>query len=557
MPIEIQLLLRPHAPAETYAAKKGQTLEQIADELSDRFTLRPVAALVDNVERELTYHIAGPCVVRFLDMRSNIADRIYQRSLCLVFLKAVHDVMGEINVDILNSINRGLYAEVGGSSRLTDAQIHDVANRMRAIIKADIPIERTVETRDELLTEMKDIFSEEKLELIRHAPDVQYIAVYRIEDYVNYFYGHMVPSTGYLDTFELTRYMNGVLMRYPDPSHPDSLPPYVNDEKIFDAFERGWHIAKSLDVGFAGDLNREIAVGSGAEIITIAERIHSARIKTIARGIIDSKKRIVLIAGPSSSGKTTFAHRLSAMLAEYTGAEPLYLGTDDYFRDRETLSKDEEGEYNFEDLDAVDVEAFNRDMNALLSGGEADLPVFDFLIGKRRYGERITRLTDGQLVVIEGIHGLNANLSPYIPEEQKFRVYISPLSQLNIDDHNRIPTTDVRLLRRMLRDHRTRGKSVEDTIRTWPKVRTGENINIFPYNHEADMVFNSALLYEIAVLRPFCEELLSKVPQELTEYSEARRLLNFLRFFSPLEDTEPIPKQSLIREFIGGGLLEE
>ncbi|MDR3072294.1 MAG: nucleoside kinase [Clostridiales Family XIII bacterium] len=555
MAIEISIQFEKSEPPFVCKVEQGITLVELTKEFAHRIKYRIIAALVDNIEKELTYRIQESCHIRFLDLRSNIADRIYQRSLCLVYLKAANDILGNADIDILNSINRGLYTETNKPKHLTDAQIIAIGNRMKEIISADMPIEKTVESRDELLAQMQDHFSAEKLELVRHTPDIQNIAIYSIDGYSNYFYGHMVPSTGCLDVFGLNRYQNGMLLRYPDTSYPNVLPPYVNDEKIFDEFARGWNIAKSLDSGYAGDLNREISNGSSAEIITISERLHVARIKSIARSIIESQKRVVLISGPSSSGKTTFANRLSSALAIY-GTMPLYLGTDDYFIDRALLTKDEDGEYNFEDLDAVDVEAFNNDVNALLLGEEVDLPIFDFIEGKRIYGNRKTRLEENQLIVIEGIHGLNANLSLHIPENQKFRVYISPLSQLNIDDHNRIPTTDVRLLRRILRDSRTRGKSVNETIRLWPKVRAGENINIFPFNHEADMVFNSALLYEVSVLRLFCEPLLMQVSVKDPEYSEAKRLLSFLKFFSPLEATDVIPKQSILREFIGGGLLE-
>jgi uridine kinase len=536
--------------------ESGSTLEKIANEYNQKLPYRIVAALVDNVERELTYKITEPCNIEFLDLRDSVADRIYQRSLSFLYLKAVNDVLGNVETDIFNSINKGLYSEISHGEYIHNEQMEAIEQRMHYLVKKDLPIVRTTKSREYLLSELKEELSEEKLEILRNNPDVDYIVIYELDGYHNYFYGHMVPSTGYLDVFKLSRYKGGVLLRYPDQNNPHICAPYVDDNKIFHEFKRGWDIASSLDVSYVGDLNRELRSGNSAEIITIAERIHSARIKNIAQTILEQKKRIVLIAGPSSSGKTTFAHRLSAVLAEYTGVEPLYLGTDDYFIDRALVSKDEKGEYNFEDLEAVAVDDFNRDMNALLSSKGADLPTYDFIEGVRKHSGRQTVLADKQLVVIEGIHGLNANLSKSIPQEDKFKVYISPLSQLNIDDHNRIPTTDVRLLRRMLRDYRTRGKSVTETIRTWPKVRQGEVKNIFPYNHEADMVFNSALLYEVAVLRPLCEDLLKGVSREECEYAVANGLLKFLGFFSSLTETDPIPQSSIIREFIGGGILE-
>jgi uridine kinase len=387
-------------------------------------------------------------------------------------------------------------------------------------------------------------------DLLAGAPDVQYIAVYEIDGFSNYFYGRMVPSTGYLRWFGLHRYEDGILLRYQHPRYPDRLPPYINDTKLFNAFDEGWNIAKAFDLSFAADLNEAIAKGETNEIIALSERLHSGGISKIADMIVQTKRRVALIAGPSSSGKTTFAKRLIARLAE-NGVSSLYLGTDDYFVERVDSPRDEKGEYNYEGFDAIDVELFNNNINSLLSGEETDLPTYDFIEGRKRFGERAERLEDGQVIVIEGIHALNAGMTARIANDEKFRVYISPLSQLNLDDHNRIPTTDVRLLRRVIRDARTRGTGAAGTIKAWPKVRRGEDVNIFPYSGEADVFFNSSLIYELAAIKPLAEKALRGVSPEDPEYGDAERLLDFLAFFVAAESVDAVPENSILREFIG------
>jgi uridine kinase len=380
--------------------------------------------------------------------------------------------------------------------------------------------------------------------------------IYGLENYTNCFYGLMPPATGYIYSFALELMRGGVLLRFPHPSDPARLSFYKRDSRIFDAYEEEQDFLDGLQLGQIGDLNRQIGAGSAPDIIRIAEHRHQARIQEIAQKIVGSEKRIILVAGPSSSGKTTFSKRLIKALESLGVPEPLYLGTDDYFVDREFAPRDKKGDYNYEGLDAVDVDLFVRNMMGLLSGETVDLPKYDFITGVKNFGMRECRLKEGQAIVVEGIHALNKKMSAGIEDKVKYKIYISPLTQLNIDDHNRVPSTDVRLLRRMIRDHRTRGNSVLDTIRRWPKVRAGESVNIFPYNNEADEIFNSTLIYELPVLKKYVEPLLKEIKHGEAAYGHAKWLLYFLSLFTPIMEESEIPPESILREFIGGSSIK-
>jgi uridine kinase len=548
----IKVKLTPEMGGKTFerTVRKGTDICALVNEYRSRLTYRVMGALVDNRGKELTYKIEKDCAITFIDLRNSFADRMYQRSLSLLYLKAVYDVLGKADVDILNSLNRGLFTRINTPEPITDEQITAVEARMWELVDENLPINRTVVSRAELLEKLGDKLPPKRAELLRSAPDVHYVAIYELDGFSNYFYGHMVPSAGYLRWFELHRYENGILLRYPHPMYPDRLPPYINDIKLFKAFDDGWKIAEAFDLSFAADLNNAIEKGEAAEIVALSERLHSGGISKIADMIKLNKHRVALIAGPSSSGKTTFAKRLISRLAE-EGVSSLYLGTDDYFVEREDSPRDEKGDFNYEGMDAIDVNLFNSNINSLLEGEKTDLPRYDFIAGKKIFGENITRLEENQIIIIEGIHALNAHLTEQIPENEKFRIYISPLSQLNLDDHNRIPTTDVRLLRRIIRDARTRGTGAAGTIKGWPKVRRGEDVNIFPYSGEADVIFNSSLIYELSVIKSYAEKALREITPEEPEYSDAERLLDFLAFFSADNDTAAVPENSILREFIG------
>lgn len=393
-------------------------------------------------------------------------------------------------------------------------------------------------------------------ELLESNDNITRAKFYEIDGYSNFFYGLMAPSTGYVEYFQLKKYADGVLLRFPYPTEPDRIPEYIDDRNLHLAFSEAKKWQRLLGVDYLPDLNQKIAEGKADDMILLCEALHEKKIAEMADMITEQRKRIILIAGPSSSGKTTTAKRLCIQL-RVNGLEPLYMGTDDYFVERSDTPLDENGKPNYEDIEALDTELFNRNMNDLLSGKVVDMPEFDFLTGEKRFGRRLTSIRSDQPIVIEGIHALNGKLTEFIDDSQKFRIYVSPFTQLNIDSHNRVPTTDARILRRIVRDYKYRNKSAAGNIDQWTQVRAGEDKNIFPFNGEADVVFNTALAYELAVLKKYVETLLEEIDDSQPEYSEAVRLLKLTRFFDSIEDESAIPNNSIIREFIGGSVFVE
>jgi uridine kinase len=425
---------------------------------------------------------------------------------------------------------------------------------MREIVAADIPYIKQIIEKDEATEFLRHSEHIQTLRLLQDNPQVKAVKQYSLDGYKNFFYGLMVPSTGYIQHFELKKYRKGVLLRFPHPKNPNLIPEYVDEIKMYGAFGEATNWGRLMEVSYVADLNKKVRNGQYKELIQLSEALHEKKIAEIADLIAKEKKRIILIAGPSSSGKTTFAKRLLIQL-KVNGLKPLYMGTDDYFVEREQTSLDENGEPNFEDLSAIDIKLFNSNMNDLLSGREVDLPTFDFMVGHKNFGKRIIAIKPDQPIIIEGIHALNEKLTSRIADKQKFKIYISPLTQLNIDEHNRIPTTDVRMLRRIVRDYKFRGHSAKSTINAWASVRAGEDKNIFPFSNEANVFFNSVHLYELAVLKKYAEPLLKNIAQDETEYSETQRLLEFLNFFEAIDDDSMIANNSIIREFIGGSIL--
>ena len=539
---------------ETVAAiARGSTIEELYKQYAKQLPYTVLAAKVDNKIEGLDHRLSRECRVEFLDMRTQAANLIYQNSLILIYLKAIEDILGKADVDIENALNKGLYTEIKAAEPVTAKQVKEIEQRMHHIVEEDIPFVREELTKEEAIARFEEMGCPEKIALLGENPRMKKVPFYSLAGYRDFFYGLMAPSTGYIRHFELRKYRRGVLMRFPQPSQPDKIPEYVDEKLLYKTFGEQNRWGKLMGIDYVSDLNRKIDEGKFTDLIQLSEALHERRIVEIADMITKGHKRIILIAGPSSSGKTTFARRLCIQL-RVNGLEPLYMGKDDYFVEREHTPLDEYGEKNYEDLDAVDIQLFNSNMNDLLAGKTVDLPTFNFITGKKEYGKRITSIKSSQPIVIEGIHALNEALTSELPEEEKFKIYISPLTQLNIDSHNRIVTTDHRMIRRMVRDYKYRGHSAQSTISSWPKVRAGEDKNIFPFSNEADVLFNSVHLYEICVLKKYAVPLLEAITPEEPEYGDAVRMLNFLRFFKTVEDDSAIVNNSILREFIGGSV---
>lgn len=550
--MEINLKL-PDGDFEKREVKAGTTLEEVYSEVEDRAKYPCIAAKVDNEYQSLTYSITSGCNVELLDVRTKGASRIYQSSISMVFLCAAKKVLGDVPCVISNSLNKGLFVEIRKSGGATEQMVQDIKAEMISLIEKDLQFEKEYLTREEGLERIREIGDKAKLRLLEGKPEIQGVVFYNLGEYSEFFYSLMVPSTRYVRWFDLEKYKRGFLLRFPNKEAPAGLPEYTDEVNMYKAFAEQSEWDKLLGVRYVADLNDKIKSGEYKDLILLSEALHDKKITEIANTITEEHKRLVLIAGPSSSGKTTFAKRLCVHL-KVNGNKALYMGTDDYFLDRDEMTPDENGDYDFEGLDAVDIELFNHDMEALIKGEEVDLPEFDFKEGKKIFGNRKMRIDNNTVIVIEGIHALNEVLTSHISKDDKYKVYISPLTQLNIDAHNRIPTTDERLLRRIVRDERTRGRDAARTIHDWPTVRRGEDKNIFRYCNEADVMFNSYHVYEIAVMKKFTEPLLEEIGKDKPEYAEAQRILRALRFFRTIDDTSAIATDSIIREFIGGSV---
>lgn len=551
--MKILLKKGPGEAFEEIVRDKPVRLVRLVGEYQRELPYRILIARVNGRDEELDYMIEEDASVELLDMRTHSANLAYQHTLSLIYLKAVKDVIGDCSVEIENSLNKGLYTEIKTPVAVTEEQVRAVEARMHQLVENDVPVVKELYSREEAVGIWEKYNYPEKSGLLERTTDLEEAKFYSIEGYRNFFYGLMAPSAGYIEYFELLKYRRGVLLRFPYPPKPDEVPPFVDDKKLYMAFGEANKWQQLLGVSYLEDLNRKINGGGARDLILLSEALHEKKIAEIADMITRQKKRIILIAGPSSSGKTTFARRLCVQL-RVNGLEPLYMGTDDYFVERDMTPIGDDGEPNYEDLDAIDIDLFNDNMNDLLAGKIVDLPEFDFITGTKKFGKRITSIRSSQPVVIEGIHALNGKLTEAISDKAKFRIYISPFTQLNIDVHNRVPTTDARILRRIVRDYKYRGHTAAETIAQWPKVRAGEDKNIFPYNGEADVLFNSALVYELSILKKYAEPLLKEVEAGQPEYSEAVRMLNFIKFFEVIEEEQLVPANSIMREFIGGSI---
>ncbi len=512
-----------------------------------------LAAYVNNRIKELNYKVYAPITVRYIDITHFEGIRVYERTVSFLLQRAVYELYPKRKLFIRHSLLRGFYCELEGHDMLTEAEARQIRQRMQELIDQNIPITRSRVLSSEAATEYEQLGFDDKIQLLNTRPRL-YSSVYSMGTMKGYFYGALAPSTGYVKLFDIQPCYNGFYVVLPGRSHPDELKPPVAQDKLFDIFHQYKEWVAVMGVPTVGSLNAKVLAGDASELIKIAEAFHEKRLARIADTIAEANRtkgtRMVLISGPSSSGKTTSAKRLGIQL-RVLGLDPVLISLDDYFVDREKTPVDANGEYDYEALEAIDVELFNSHLQRLFAGESLPIPRYDFITGKRQWHDNPLSLGERSVLIIEGIHGLNPKLTPSIPDKMKFKIYISCFTSVSMDNLSRIATTDNRLLRRMVRDNATRGNNALSTLARWESVRRGEEKHIFPYQENADVMFNSSLFYEISVLRPYAERILREVPDTVPEYGEARRLLKFLDNFIPIEPSE-VPPTSLLREFIGG-----
>ena len=533
---------------------KGTAFEVIAKEYQKDFDAPILIAIENGKIRELAKTAKrNNAEINFLTMRNKIGYSTYVRSATFLLVKAVSDVIGDIKkgkIKVEFSLAQGYYCSVKGDFTVTEELIEKIKARMRALVEQNLPIEKQAYYIDKARELFASQGMEDKEELFWYRRS-SYVNVYSLDGYYDYNYGYMVPSTGYIKLFDVQNYKEGILLILPTQEKPNELLPFVPREKLFATLMESKKWAEDIGVETVGDLNKAICEQRLQDVVLMQEALQERKIAEIASEIAKrGNVKFVMIAGPSSSGKTTLSHRLSTQLRTH-GLKPHPIAVDDYFVNRELTPRDENGDYNFECVEAIDVERFNNDMLDLLAGKTVEMPRFNFKTGQREYHGDFKTLGEDDILVIEGIHGLNDKMSYALPQESKYKIYISALTCLNVDEHNRIPTTDGRLIRRMVRDARTRGTGAKRTLEMWNSVRRGEEQNIFPYQESADAMFNSATIYELAMLKIHAEPLLFGISKEEPEYFEAKRLLKFLGYFLGIGNEE-LPMNSIVREFVGG-----
>ena len=539
-----------------YEVKEGTTLSDLAKQVQKPQEPIILLAYMDGKLRELFTPMTKDCHVRFVTLKEQAGYMAYKRTATLMFLKACEDLLGTgatTKIALDYSIGNSIFCDFLEDRVIDEAFARSIQKRMEELAKANLPITKRSLDTDQAAKYFDRIGFKGKKELFQFRRESK-MNIYSLDGYDNYFYGYMAPSTGYISAFLVSAYLHGVVLQIPKRKQTEEIVPFTPQPKLFHVMQRSREWTKTMGVDTVGALNDEITHGNINHLILLQEGLQEKLLADIADEIVSKNKRIILIAGPSSSGKTTFSHRLSIQL-QIAGLTPHPVSMDDYFLDRELSPRDENGNYNFETIASLDVDLLTKHINQLLDGEEIDVPSYNFITGKREYHGHKLKIGEKDVLVMEGIHGLNGTLTNEIPEDAKYRIYVSALNQINLDEHNRIPSSDGRLLRRIVRDAMTRGNDARETISRWDSVRKGEEDNIFPYQEESDVMFNSAQIYEIAVLKQYAEPLLFAVPRDCPEYQEAKRLLKFLEYFLNIP-SEAIPKTSLLREFIGGSCFE-
>lgn len=534
------------------AFSAGTSLLEIYKELDLNLENPPLVAMVNNKVCELSYRVYKPKQIQFIDINNHNGHRAYVHSLAFLLYAALHQVFPLASLRIEHSVSNGYFCLVKNTpAEITKDDVKKIKDRMDDLVRQNIPFVQHEKETEEVIHVFQDQNLEDKVKLLKFAGKV-YSTYYTVGKCVGNFYGHLVPSTGYLKVFGLEKYHDGVLLRMPRKEDSNHLEPFYAQPKLMEIFREfsDWNrIMKTQNIG---DLNEAYANGNTFDMIKVAEAFHEKKVANIADMIAsrNGNVKVVLVSGPSSSGKTTFSKRLSLQL-KVAGIQPISLSMDDYFHERDETPLDANGNYDFESIFAIDLELFNQHMTALLDGEEVQIPTFNFAEGKKVFSGKTLQLKENEVLIIEGIHALNPMLSQVIPHENKFQIYVSAITTISIDDHNWIPTSDNRLIRRIVRDYRYRNYTAVDTISRWQSVRNGENKWIYPYQENADVMFNSALIFELAVLKKYAEPILREVPQNVPEYAEAKRLLKFLGLFREIHDRQ-IPPTSLLREFLGG-----
>ena len=538
----------------TYEINEGSTIEDFitTHNLKTKLNLY-VGATINNIPQELTYSIAKDCTLDLIDINSTLGQKIYKNSLSFLFLKAVYDTLDKAPVTLCHTISNGQYCEISGYEFISKENISIVKNRMNDLIALNLPFKKFILTKEEAIELFTSIKKYDHVDLL-NTMYKETVNVYNLDGYITYFNDYIVPSTGYLSTYDIVQEENGVVLLCPEKNNPLTVRKHSTQSKLLNSFREIKKWAQIMNVSTVSDLNRKVLNSEHGELIRTVEALQEKKIADISQNIFNFKKRIILIAGPSSSGKTTTSKRIETQL-RVLGLKPISISLDNYFVDRANTPLDHHGEKDYESIHALDLELFNKDMCSLLNGEEVSLPSYNFITGIREYNDNKIKINHNQPIILEGIHGLNPLLTKKIDENEKYKIYISPITQLNLDRHNRLSSTDCRLMRRIVRDYNFRGNDAEATFRMWDSVRRGEDKNIFPYQEEADIIINSTLIYEIPVLKKYIEPILIAVSTKSAYYVEAKRLLNTLTYFIGITNEKDIPSTSIIKEFIGNSTL--